>query len=484
MIISSDEGADTQGWQASSQHDVQFYESDDFLAERVGAFIGAGLGAGDGAIVIATKEHRKQIERRLDAEGARPSAARLERRYVALDADETLARFMVDGSPDPKRFARVIGRLIRATAQRAGQTPRHVWVFGEMVALLWQEGNPGAAIRLEELWNELQDAHDPFSLCCAYPMRAFAGEEQRNAFIAICERHGRAIPAESYATLATPAERERAITLLQQRASSLEAEIAERRQIEAQLREMEARKDAFIVMASHELKTPVTSLKAFTQILQRRLASQTDPRTLAMLVRMETQLERLISLIGDLLDVSRMQSGILTYRDSSFDFDAMVRETVRDMQAVATAHTIQMEGESGTRVYGDRDRLSQALANLVANAIKYSPDAPTIFVRLGNIAEPGGGLVEVAVRDHGVGIAERHQAHIFERFYQADDERGGTYAGLGIGLFVAHQFVERHGGRLWVESREGEGSTFHMVLPCVRGEMMASPVEKAREGVS
>ncbi|HEX6542304.1 MAG TPA: ATP-binding protein [Ktedonobacterales bacterium] len=473
MRISSDEYTGIEEWHASSGHDVQFYESDDFLADRVSAFIQAGLEAGDGCIVIATPAHREQIERRLKAKGTHLAAARLRGTYIAQDAAETLATFMRERSPDPRRFAEVIGGMIQRVAQ--GYPARSVRAYGEMVSLLWQEGNRAAAITLEELWNDLHDSIHPFSLCCAYPMAGFAGEEEQQAFLAICESHEHVMPAESYAALATATERTRAITLLQQRASSLQAEIAERKKVEERLRQLEARKDAFIVMASHELKTPVTSLKAFTQILKRRMAQQTDHqsdlKTLLMLDRMEAQLERLIGLVGELLDVSKMESHILTYRDSIFDFDTMVRETMADMQALSTRHTICLEGETGAQVYGDHDRLAQVLTSLLDNAIKYSPEGQSILVRLSTHPEPDSSLVEVAVQDHGMGISEQHQAYIFERFYQVGDGQGGTYAGLGIGLYIARQLVERHNGRLWVESQPGEGSTFHVILPCVRQDV-------------
>jgi signal transduction histidine kinase len=465
-MISSDEYSEIEVDPASSQHTVQFYESDDFLAERISVFIGSGLRADESCIIIATQAHREQIEHRLQTTGARVTIARKQRRYIALDAAEVMARFMVDGMPDADRFNTVIGGLIAEAAHSRPSRP--ICIFGEMVALLWDEGNGDGAVALEDLWNDFINGLPHISLCCAYSMRGFAGEAHKEPFSAICERHTHVLPAESFAALATLAERERAITLLQQRASSLEAEIAERKQVEERLRAMEARKDIFIGMASHELKTPVTSLKAFTQILQRRMRRRGDAETLVLLDRMEAQLEKLTGLVGDLLDVTKMQTGVLPFRESRFDFDMMVRETVADVQAVAITHMLSVRGATGAQVEGDRDRLAQVLTNLLTNAIKYSPGAERVLVRLSANAEPDSPSVEVAVRDYGLGIAEQHHTRIFERFYQVSDEQGSTYPGLGIGLYIAREFVERHGGRLWLESHEGEGSTFHVVLPCVR----------------
>jgi PAS domain S-box-containing protein len=220
-----------------SEHFVQFYETDEFLLDSVSGFIGAGLGAGAACIVIATKVHREGLEERLQANGLDLAAASMRGTYLSLDAGETLAMFMVDGLPEPERFAEVMGSLI----ERAVKGRRRVRIFGEMVAQLWTEGNQVAAVRLEALWKELHHTAHPFSLFCAYPMRGFAGEGYREQFTEICQQHSHVIPDESYTFLASPEERLRAITLLQQKATSLEAEIAERQAAEERLRISENR---------------------------------------------------------------------------------------------------------------------------------------------------------------------------------------------------------------------------------------------------
>ncbi|MCA1642152.1 MAG: MEDS domain-containing protein, partial [Acidobacteria bacterium] len=220
-------------WSAmsESEHFVQFYEADVFLLDSLGGFIRAGLEAGDACIIVATGEHREGLEERLRAAGLDVAAAREGGQFVALDAAETLSRFMVDGAPDPVRFTEVIGGLI---ARVAGERPR-VRAFGEMVALLWAEGNQDAAIRLEELWNDLGKTY-PFSLFCAYPMHGFGGEQFAKPLANVCTTHSRVIPAESFASLDSPEERLRAIIHLQQKANSLQAEIAEHRRTEEALR--------------------------------------------------------------------------------------------------------------------------------------------------------------------------------------------------------------------------------------------------------
>jgi len=568
----------------ASGHCVQFYETDDFLLDSVREYIAAGLDAGDGCIVIASRAHRVGLEARLAASGLDLAAAQARGDYHALDAGDVLAQLLVDGAPQPEPFAAIVGSLIT----RVAQGHRHVRLFGEMVALLWMEGNQTAAIRLEEAWNDLCTSVGPFSLLCAYAMHGFAREANGAPLIEICKQHSHVIPDESYSTLASPNERLRAIALLQQKAHSLESEtverelaverlrisenryrrlfeastdgilmvdpathaiadanpgmtellgytheqllgrplwriglfpdreaalrvlralrqqrfvrydalpvrtrdgqpryvefvstqfranghdviqcnvrdITDRKRAEDERRQLEERKNAFISMASHELKTPVTSLKGFTQILHRRLQQQADPQTLLFLHRMDAQLKKLTNLISDLLDLSRMQSGSLVVRTMDVDLDELVRETVENVQMAVTTHHLAVRGATRAHVHGDRDRLGQVLVNLLTNAIKYSPEAETVIVHLSRHDEQAA----VAVQDFGIGIAEEDHERVFERFYQVNDGQENTYPGLGIGLFIARTLVEQHGGRLWIESRKGAGSTFRCTLPVV-----------------
>jgi PAS domain S-box-containing protein/excisionase family DNA binding protein len=219
----------------ASEHLVQFYETDTFLLDAVRDFISAALRAGDAAIVIATEAHRQSLEERLQADGLDLATARANGRYVSLDAAETLARCMVDGVPAPARFGKVVGDIVTLAA--AGG--RHVRIFGEMVALLTDMGDDAAAIHLEALWNDLQQTH-AFVLLCAYPMDRLGGEARADLAGNVCAAHSRVVPAESYAALTSPDDRLRAIAVLQQKAQSLQVEIAERKRAEQELRRTEA----------------------------------------------------------------------------------------------------------------------------------------------------------------------------------------------------------------------------------------------------
>lgn len=226
---------------------------------------------------------------------------------------------------------------------------------------------------------------------------------------------------------------------------------------------LEQRKNEFISMASHELKTPVTSLKGFTNVLQRRLAKQGDEQGLHYLARMDAQLDKLTGLISDLLDLSRMQSGTLALRAEAFNLDELVEEMVENVQAGTTTHRLFLEGSTGAQVFGDQERLAQVYINLLTNAIKYSPRADTVHVRLWRDDQAQQAVV--SVQDFGIGIDQNYHQRIFERFYQVTDPQEKTYPGLGIGLYIASEIVALHHGRIWVESSKGHGSTFYVALP-------------------
>jgi signal transduction histidine kinase len=228
-------------------HVVQFYSDDSFLLEGLSRFVGTALGAGDSSVVIATPGHLDGLASRLRARGLDSAKAARSGRYVLLDAAETLAKFMRHGQPDPELFVNTVGNVVaRASAAAEGTNPR-VAAFGEMVALLWAEGNADAAINLEHLWNDLARTHS-FHLHCAYPLTGFHNEAHAEPFLKICYAHTAVIPGEDYTALPTEQERLRNIAQLQQKAEALETEkallLALRQSKEALEKEVAERREA------------------------------------------------------------------------------------------------------------------------------------------------------------------------------------------------------------------------------------------------
>jgi signal transduction histidine kinase/ActR/RegA family two-component response regulator len=237
------------------EHLVQFYEDDGPLLDTLTDFVASGLGAGAGALVIATAEHRDGLDGRLRALGVDVDGATAAGRFLAVDAAETLAGVVVDGAPDEGRFRAVVGELL---GRIGGNGPTRV--FGEMVGLLMAAGNAAATVWLEHLWNELL-AEQRFSLFCAYPMRHLGGPPFADPVAAICDRHDRIVPAESYPRHDTPHGRLSAIVALQQQASSLQAEVAERSAVETALRAVTAELEEQVadLRRLHEMSARLTS---------------------------------------------------------------------------------------------------------------------------------------------------------------------------------------------------------------------------------
>ena len=206
-----------------STHTVQFYREDHSLVEALTEYIGTALTNGDAAIVIATGAHNAALVRQLSANGIDIARAVDEGRYQSFEASEVLSQIMADGMPDELKFTSLMRGIVGQASSAAKGDPPCIAVFGEMVALLLAEGKHEAAIRLEELWNDLARTHS-FSLRCAYPMSGFAERSHAASFTRICEEHSAVIPDESYAALSSNDERMRRVADLQQRLETLEKE--------------------------------------------------------------------------------------------------------------------------------------------------------------------------------------------------------------------------------------------------------------------
>lgn len=223
-------------------------------------------------------------------------------------------------------------------------------------------------------------------------------------------------------------------------------------------KELERKKDDFISIASHELKTPITSIKGFIHLLKKD--HEEYERSSKFLNRIDNQLNKLGDLIEDLLDISRVPSGKMSYKTEEFDMGELVEQVVDDMQEISD-HKIVLHDGVHIHVGADRDRISQVLINLINNAIKYSPDSDKVVVELAELKKE----IEVRVKDYGIGIDTDEKDKIFDRFYRVKDPSGKTFPGLGIGLYLSREIAERHNGKIWVESKKGHGSVFHFSLP-------------------
>ena len=220
----------------------------------------------------------------------------------------------------------------------------------------------------------------------------------------------------------------------------------------------EQKKDEFISIASHEMKTPLTTAKAYLQLLEMTL--EEDDASALYAKKASDAIDRLHSLITELLDASKIQNGKLNYTLTTFNFNEMLESTIESIQHSSKTHKILKSGMITEPFWGDKDRLQQVIINLLTNAIKYSPNANKVLVHI----EQDDYHLKVSVTDKGVGLSEKHLAKIFERYYRVE-EHAIQFQGLGIGLYISYDIIQRHNGRMWVESKPNKGSTFYFVLP-------------------
>lgn len=226
--------------------------------------------------------------------------------------------------------------------------------------------------------------------------------------------------------------------------------------------QLEHRKDEFISIAGHELKTPLTALGLLVARLKRKIRREDNMDAETDLARMEGQIETMTRLLHDLLDVSKIQLGRFDYDDELIDLDALVCEVADTFQQTTATHTIQVHGKLETPLVGDRNRLEQIVTNLISNALKYSPQADAVDIYLSQEKE----TALIRVQDYGVGIPREQQSAIFERFNRgAYTRREKAFPGLGMGLYIAHEIIKHYHGGIGVESEEGKGTTFVVSLP-------------------
>lgn len=226
-------------------------------------------------------------------------------------------------------------------------------------------------------------------------------------------------------------------------------------------KKLERQKDDFLGIASHELKTPVTSIKAYTQVLESKFRKKGDITAAEQLSKMDAQVDKLSILINDLLDVTKIHAGRMEFHRTNFDARSLIQEVVEEVQRTASRHTIVMDISTSPMIYGDRDRIGQVLLNFLTNAIKYSPQSDSVKVSL----KCDNATATFAVHDYGVGIPKENLTKVFDQFFRVKRPKHETYPGLGLGLYISKEIIQRENGKISVKSTPGKGSTFSFALP-------------------
>ena len=443
-------------------HAVQFYTDSSFFLDELSRFVGTALVAGDAAVVIATKAHRDGLAQRLQSRGFDTARATEQGRYVALDAAETLAKIMRDGWPDAALFTQVIGSVLGQAATAARDKNSPISAFGEMVTLLWQQGNPEAAVRLEQLWNDIGRVY-PISLRCAYPISIFDREEHGGLFLRICAEHSHVIPVESYTALGTDEQRLRSISHLQQRAQALETEVTERKRVEETLRRTQAQLESVVEQRTSALRQLSSRLLSLQDTERRRIARELHDSLGQYFVGLKLNMEMLrqspaseqLWLEADLL----MQQCMSEVRTLSY----LLHPPTMDAAGFASAARWYVDGfseRSGFNVTldmpDDLGRLPDAvelalfrvLQEALTNVHRHSGASEARV-----LIERRAGQVFLEIQDNGRGIPEELLAQ-----FQA------TGTGMGVGLAGIRERAWELGGRLQLESHSG-GTLVRVRIP-------------------
>lgn len=223
----------------------------------------------------------------------------------------------------------------------------------------------------------------------------------------------------------------------------------------------EMRRSKFIGMVSHELKTPLTALKAYVQLLNNWAKKQKDNFTIGALTKVEKQVKKMLSMINGLLSLSGAEAGKIHLTKQQFSMEALIDEVIEETLFLTSTHKIIRVPCEPIIVNADKDKIEQVLVNLLSNAAKYSSEDSPIEI----LCEANHGMVEVAVKDLGMGIAADDTERLFQPHYRIERAETDKIAGFGIGLYLCAEIIKRHHGKVWVESELGKGSTFKFTVP-------------------
>lgn len=477
------------------RHAVQFYQSEAYLCDTVARFLADGLTVGQPLIVLATAVHQDEFASRLRAGGYDVERACGSGQLRFHDARTGLDSFMIGSMPDEERFRSCIGGLIESSLRddrrRAG-----VRAYGEMVDLLWRDGNPAAAIRVEELWNALAETGS-FTLLCAYAMGNFYRATDAERFQEICQQHDHVIPAEGDAEADVGRGQAVEIALLQQRALALESEIEHRKSLEVALRDAlaerrrteeklrEAKQEAerasqvksdFLAVMSHELRTPLNAIMGYEDLLAHEVSGPVTPTQKAHLARIRSAAEHLLSLVDQVLSLSRIEAG---KQDLAWDTVDLVGVT-SDVTSLIEPAAVEKGLDLIVRLpanpmwcHADAAKLKQILLNLLSNAVKFtSRGSVELHLRVENDD------VVFEVKDTGTGIQPADHERIFERFVQVDPSATRSHGGTGLGLSVSRNLARLMGGDVTVTSACNAGSIFTLRLPAVQPALYIGAVKQ------
>jgi signal transduction histidine kinase len=456
------------------QHGVQFYSEDKFLIEELSQYVINALRAGHSAVIVATEEHRQGLVQSMTAEGVDLGTLAGKGRFVAVDAAQLLSTFMVEGWPDADRFTRAAGGVIEsAMAAAAPSVSPCVAVYGEMVALLWAQGKAEAAIRLEQLWNDLARTK-AFTLFCAYPMSGFSHEQDAALILKVCAEHSAVIPTESYTGLVSEDDRLRTIVQLQQKAKALETEVAEHEQLRQQLEGRVQVRTAELQTKNEQLLDEITKREC-AEISLRTLTSQLllirDEERRRVAHELHESTGQVLATLAINLSLLEKPERELGRRDAQLiqRCAAMVDRLLSDVRQLSDLLHPPMLDEMGLplAIQWFAERFAQrsnirVTVEVPRDLARFSPDKEIAAFRvvqesLANVQRHSGSLTATVRISTQSG---RVRVEVSDRGKGMPSELGSS----GVGISGMRERVRQLGGRLGIRS-DGRGTTVEADLP-------------------
>lgn len=485
-----------------STHVVQFCDDDRALTVSAAGFLAEGIAAGEPAVAFATPARREAIRDCFRDRGLDVNYLERESRLTILEARATLASFMSDDLPDARKFTHSVGAVVeRVCAANAGSQIR---AFGDLVSLLWQDGNTNAAIRLEELWNELAAAY-PISLLCSYAGGDFltaAGHADKQRVSRLHTHildtgspqlladatlpHFRSLAARSLALEKQLEDRIALETRLRDAlvARKIAEEELQRANVERERlvqREREARAEAeaanrakaeFLSVMSHELRTPLNAIGGHVQLIDLELHGPVTPAQHEALARIAKSQRHLLMLVNDVLNLARLESGLVEYAADELDLASLARQVAAALQPLFERSELTCElrlppaDGAPFMVAGDGEKVRQILFNLLTNTLKFTAAGGHVTISLAP-SLTNSNRAALTVRDTGLGIGAVRLRHVFEPFGQEPRSTMHHLDGTGLSLAISRDMARGMGGELSAESTPGEGSAFTLELPRV-----------------
>jgi len=242
-------------------------------------------------------------------------------------------------------------------------------------------------------------------------------------------------------------------------------------------KETEKKKDEFISIVSHELKTPLTSLSALVQLAGSKLKDNSDDFLSGAMEKAGVQVKKMAAMINGFLNVSRIESGKISIDRQLFNLEEVITDVIKEAELTATTHQLRFAPCGAVQLFADKEKIASVITNLLSNAIKYSAKGSPVEINCAVTA----GTVRVSIKDQGMGIAKQDQGQLFERYYRVEDDHTKYISGFGIGLYLSAEIVRRHEGTIGVESEKGAGSTFYFTLPLTGADTQPAKTTKPRQ---